>query len=157
MLSYDILFADLAAIRGIIMTKEITKADSGKIDLTKMTEIDLTSLDDDQQKHIMQKYNDAQVDLAVKTQQAKIDINATKATLDDMTGSVKDANDDGTSITITHSQTTSVGRTEVVMGNTERAAQGKISRSGSGLDDNTVKILVIVGVVAIIVALILKG
>ena len=139
------------------MSNEITKADTNKIDLTKMTEIDLSNLDDEQQKHFMQKYTDAQLDLAQKTQQAKIDINATKATLDDMTGSVKGATDDGSSITITHSQTTSVGRTEVIMGNTERAAQGKISRSGSGLEDNTMKILVVVGVVAIVVALILKG
>ncbi len=144
-------------IIGKIMSNEITKADTNKIDLTKMTEIDLSNLDDEQQKHFMQKYTDAQLDLAQKTQQAKIDINATKATLDDMTGSVKGATDDGSSITITHSQTTSVGRTEVIMGNTERAAQGKISRSGSGLEDNTMKILVVVGVVAIVVALILKG
>ncbi len=157
MFSCDIIFIHLIDIIGKVMTKEIAKVETGKIDLTKMTEIDLTNLDDDQQKHIMQKYTDAQVDLAMKAQQAKIDINATKATLDDMTGSVKDANNDGSSITITHSQTTSVGRTEVVMGNTERAAQGKISRSGSGLEDNTMKILVVVGVVAIIVALILKG
>lgn len=139
------------------MSNEITKPENGKIDLTKMSEIDLSNLNDDQQQLIMQKYSNAQVDLAKTAQQAKIDISATKATLDDMTGSVKDATNDGSSITITHSQTTSVGRTEVVMGNTERAAQGKISRSGSGLEDNTMKILVVVGVIAIVVALILKG
>lgn len=139
------------------MSNEIAKPENGKIDLTKMSEIDLSTLDEDQQQLIMQKYSNAQVDLAKTAQQAKIDISATKATLDDMTGSVKDATTDGSSITITHTQTTSVGRTEVVMGNTERAAQGKVSRTGSGLEDNTMKILVVVGVVAIIVALILKG
>lgn len=136
---------------------EISKIEDGKLDLSKMHELDLSTLNEDQKQHVMQKFSHAQVDLAKSAQQAKLDIQATKATLDDMTGTVKDASSDGTSITITHSQTTSIGRTEVVMGNTERAAQGKMSRSGAGLEDNTMKIIVAVGVIAVIVALILNN
>lgn len=136
---------------------EIVKTGDSKLDLSKMHELDFSNLDEDQQKHVMQKFTDAQVELAKTAHQAKIDIHATKSTLNDIADAVKDASSDGTSATITHSQTTSLGRTEIVMGNTERAAKGKISRSGTGQDDNTMKIVIVVGIVAILIALIISN
>jgi hypothetical protein len=137
--------------------KLTTKENDKKLDLNRMHELDLSKLDDSQKNHILTKLTESQVDLAKTAQQAQIDIGATKTTLNDMTDSVRKATTDGTSATITHAQTTSIGRTEIVMGNTERAAKGKISRSGTGLDNNLMKIVIIAGVFAVITALIISN
>ena len=50
----------------------------------------------------------------------------------------------GDSVTISHAHTSTLGRTEVLMGNTEKAAKGKLSRSQTGEDDNTMKYVIII-------------
>jgi hypothetical protein len=74
--------------------------------------------------------------------EAQIDIQDTNANLTNFNEIVRNSTKDGTSTTITHTQTSSSARTEAVMGNTEKAASVKISRSGSGLDDNNLKLKV---------------
>lgn len=142
------------------MSKErevTTREDNKKLDLTRMHELDLSKLNDSQKNQVLTKLTESQVELAKKAQQAQIDLGATKTTLDDMTDSVRKASTDGTAATITHTQSTSVGRTEIVIGNTERAAKGKVSRSGAGLDDNLLKIVVVAGIFAVVVALIMNS
>jgi hypothetical protein len=127
------------------------------IDLSKNTLLDVSEMSDEGKELIMNKLAETQIDLNKKAQEANIDIQGTKVNLDNLNSTVKDSTREGTSITVTHTQTTSVGRTEVVMGNTERAASGKISRSGAGLEDNSMKLLIGGGVIAIIVALIIAN
>lgn len=91
------------------------------IDLSANNLLDVSGLDDESKRQIQIKANDAKIDLLKKAQEANIDIQGTKVNLDNLNDAVKDATREGTSITVTHTQTTSVGRTEVVMGNTERA------------------------------------
>jgi len=74
--------------------------------------------------------------------EAQIDIQDTNANLTNFNEIVRNSTKDGTSTTITHTQTSSSARTEAVMGNTEKAASVKIFRSGSGLDDNNLKLKV---------------
>lgn len=57
-------------------------------------------------------------------------------------------------MTLTHTQTTSLGRTEIVIGNTVRAASGKLSASATGVADRTPWIIAIVAVCAVVIALI---
>ena len=59
------------------------------------------------------------------------------------------------SMTATLAQTTSIGRAEVVIGNTDRAASGKLSASAAGVPDRLLWIVGIAAVAAIIVALII--
>ena len=137
----------------------LTKTEESKqvVDLSSNNVLDVSGLDNDAKQQIQVKANEAKIALMQKAQEANIDIEGTRITLDNLNASVRQSTQDGTSITATHTQTTSVGRTEVVMGNTEKAASGKISRSGAGLEDNSTKLLIIGGVIAIIVALIVAN
>jgi hypothetical protein len=47
------------------------------------------------------------------------------------------AQQEGTSVTMQHTQESSVGRTEVIMGNTAQAASGKLTRTMEGRRDLT--------------------
>lgn len=132
------------------------KSDDNKIDLTASTKLDISNLSTEAQSLLKQKAVEAQLDIHKKAQEAQIDIQGTKLNLDNLNSTVRESTKDGTSITVTHTQTTSIGRTEVMMGNTERAAAGKISRSGAGLDDNTMKIVIVVAIVAVVIVLLLK-
>jgi hypothetical protein len=64
---------------------------------------------------------------------------------------------ENTSVTMSHTQETSVGKTEVIMGNTAQAASGRLTRTMAG-ERNLVPIYLIVGVIAvlILVALLLR-
>ena len=132
------------------------KEDQNIIDLSVGNKIDLTNLTSDAKALITQKVFEAKIDINKKAQTAQIDLQATKVTLDDLNSTVRESSRDGTSITVTHTQTTSVGRTEVIMGNTQKAAAGKISRSAAGLEDNTTKIIIAIAVIALILVLVLK-
>jgi hypothetical protein len=131
-----------------------TEENKQVIDLSTNNLLDVSGLNDEAKQQLQIKANEAKIDLQKKAQEANIDIQSMKVNLDNLNDTVKDSTREGTSTTITHTQTTSVGRTEVVMGNTERAASGKISRSGAGLEDNTTRLLIGGGVIAIVVALI---
>lgn len=134
---------------------EVTQ-NKNTIDLTSSNQLDLTNLSKDTQALITQKAFEAKIDINRKAQEAQIDIQGTKIQLDNLNATVRDSSKDGTSITITHTQTTSVGRTEVIMGNTQKAASGKISRGAAGLEDHTMKIVIAIAIAAVIVAFILK-
>ena len=131
----------------------VETSENTTIDLSKNA-LDLSNLDDEAKQQIQLKTNEAKIELQKKAQEANIDIQGTKVNLDNLNATVRESTSDGTSITVTHTQSTSVGRTEVVMGNTERAASGKISRSGAGLEDNTTKYLIAAVIIAIALALI---
>ncbi|RUM53237.1 MAG: hypothetical protein DSY85_09275 [Marinomonas sp.] len=126
------------------------------LDISGKAVLDLSGLNDEQRKSVTMKHHEAQIDLRKKAEQASIDIQATRANLDNFNQVVKDSSQDGTSITLTHTQNTSIGRTEVVMGNTEKAASGKVSRSAAGLEDISMKMIVIVGLVVVAGMLILN-
>ena len=138
--------SELVAVEG---TRDI-------LDLGSPNQLDLTGLSKEGRDLITQKALDAKIAISNKAQEAQIDIQGTKLQLDNLNAAVRDSSKEGTSITVTHTQTTSVGRTEVVMGNTEKAASGKMSRSAAGLEDNTLKILLAVVVGVVLLALFLK-
>jgi hypothetical protein len=126
------------------------------IDLSNKNILDLSNLNNSDKEQLALRAQEATVELNKKANEAKIDIQGTKANLDNFNDVVRETTKDGNSITLTHTQNTSTGRTEVVMGNTEKAAAGKLSRSGAGLDDNTLKIVVAI-VVAVVLAAIFLG
>lgn len=117
--------------------------------------LDLSSLAPDQKKQIAQKAQEAKIALKVKAEEAAIDVQVLDTTLTNLNTAARDATRDGTSITVTHTETSSTGRTEVVVGNTEKAAAGKISRSAKGFDDNSTKLAFVIAAGAVLVALII--
>ena len=127
------------------------------IDLSNNDMLDISGLSEENQQMIQLKAQEAKLELKKKAGEALLDIQGTKANLDTFNQTVQDGTEAGTHVTLTHTQTTSTGRTEVVMGNTDKAASGKVSRSGAGLKDNQLTFVIIGAVVIVIVAIAFSG
>ena len=127
------------------------------VNLTENKSVDLSHLDEESKKEIHQLIAKQKVELAKKGMEQSIDVDSLRARLNTFGNQVYDVIEKGGSITITNAKDDSIGRTEVIMGNTDEAAKGKLSRSAKGLPDNS-KWLIIGGVaVAIIAILALSG
>jgi hypothetical protein len=87
------------------------------------------------------------LDLSKKAQELHIDVAALRSSLDTLSHTVKETGREGNSITASHTVTSSAGRTEVIMGNTERAATGKLSASQTG-EFNWTPVYIIIGIIA---------
>ena len=133
------------------------KTDLSTINIGDSQSLDLSHLTDEQKNAVQVRINEAKIDLATKFHTAKLDIQVTKQTIDGHVESSHTATQQGTSYTATISQDTSIGRTEVVVGNTERAAKGKMSRSGAGQSDISLKAILIIGAVILFTAMIFGG
>lgn len=127
------------------------------IDLSNNDMLDISGLSEENQQMIQLKAQEAKLELKKKAGEALLDIQGTKANLDTFNQTVQEGTEAGTHVTLTHTQTTSTGRTEVVMGNTDKAASGKVSRSGAGLKDNQLTFVIIGAVVVVIVAIAFSG
>jgi len=142
---------DLQPITG---ESEISLPPEKSIKLTQNELLDLTGLSEDEVAELKRQHAAGMIDVNKKAKELKIDVMALDAALSSFTDQTAKATQAGASVTITHTQSTSIGRTEVVVGNTEKAAQGKISSSAAGLEDRTLWIAGIIAVVVIIIALI---
>ncbi len=120
--------------------KNITKTDSNvptEINLGPSTSMDLSWLPENERKALLIDYTKGIMDISKKAQELHVDAAVLKKTLDDFSDTTREVSDSGNAVTITHSQTTKVGRTEVIMGNTEEAQSGKLSKSQTGEKDWT--------------------
>jgi hypothetical protein len=124
------------------------------IKLKSIEALDLSGLSTSEIAELKQQHASGMIDIQKKAEELKVDVAALDATLGSFTDQVGKATQAETSATITHTQTSTVGRTEVVIGNTDRAATGKVSRSARGEQDKTLWIIGIVAVVAIALAVI---
>ncbi len=147
------------------MGQEIEKAKEGGLPATPQSKIinladsniiDLSHLSDDKAGELQARHFGAMIDLKKKAGELQIDVGALNATLGTLNTEADRAAKAGIHATMTHTQTTSIGRTEVVIGNTERAAGGKISTSAAGLQDRMPWVLGIGAVVLIVLAMILR-
>lgn len=96
------------------------------------TSLDLSFLPEAERTALALDYARGAVDIAKKAQELHVDVAVLKTTLHSLADTTKQVAEAGNSVTITHSTTTKVGRTEVIMGNTENAKTGKLSRSQTG-------------------------
>jgi hypothetical protein len=119
--------------------------------------LDISKLPKDQQDQLRAKQADLAIDLQKKAAELQLDNMALSGRLDDITGQVAEADRDEISATVTGSYKDGMGTTEVIMGNTEGAAKGKLNRAQRGLPDQTMT-FVIIGVIAVLIlAAILAG
>lgn len=119
--------------------------------------LNLTGLTPAQIGELRRQHAAGLIDVQRKAEEMKVDVGALDATLSSITDQTAKATQAGSHITTTHTQTTSIGRTETVIGNTERAAAGKLSRSASGLPDNMLIYVIIAAVAVVIVAFLAFG
>lgn len=125
--------------------------------LTQNDVLDLSDLSESQVSELRLQHAKGLVSLQQKAQEMKIDVAALDASLNSFNDQTAKATQAGTSATIQHSQTTSIGRTEVIIGNTDRAAAGKLSRSAAGEKDRTLIIIGIIAVAVVLVAMFMGG
>lgn len=121
-----------------------------KITLAPTAEIDISWLPQEKREALLHDYTKGMMDISLRAQELNVDSAALKKTLDDMSDTTKQHVESGAAVTMSHTQTTSVGRTEVMMGNTEKAQTGKLSRSQAGEKDWT-PLYVIGGVIALLI------
>jgi len=133
--------------------KNITKTSGNvptEINLGPSTSMDLSWLPENERKALLIDYTKGIMDISKKAQELHVDAAVLKKTLDDFSDTTREVSDSGNAVTITHSQTTKVGRTEVIMGNTEEAQSGKLSKSQTG-EKNWTPYYIFGGILALII------
>jgi len=135
-----------------------TEADSENLlNLSSNSVLDLSGLSDQQIAELREQHASGMIDLQRKAAELKVDVGALDAALTSFNDQTAKATREGNSATITHVQTSSAGRTEVMIGNTDKAASGKISRAARGETDKTIWYVGIAAAAAVVVALIVSN
>ena len=122
----------------------------------RLTSLDLEGLPEETKQELRKKHADGMIDLEKKALESGIDTETVRKRMDDMNDTVNKADPDS-AVTITGSYTDKLGRTEVIVGNTEKARKGKLDRSQKGEKDNTLLYICIAVGAVIILAIILGG
>ena len=125
------------------------KAPPTSVALGPSSTLDLSWLPEEKRAELLADHAKGMLDLNKRAQELHVDVGALKATLSTMTETTQQVSDDDNAITISHTQTTSVGRTEIMMGNTDKARSGKLSRSQTGESDWT-PAYIIGGIIALV-------
>ena len=101
--------------------------------------IEVNGLQANQISVLQEQHARGLIDVQRKASELKVDIQALDQTLESLTSQARSANDAGVNITATHTQNTSLGQTEIIVGNTQRAAAGKVAPVWAGLENPQVK------------------
>ena len=120
-------------------------------------QLDLSSLPEAERNELKMAFAKGQIELQQKMQELGIDNQALEERIGDMTNLVAKASSAGASATVTGAYDDKMGRTEVIMGNTETAAKGKLDRSQKGERDQTLVYIVIAAIVIVIITAIIMG
>ncbi|HUV59168.1 MAG TPA: hypothetical protein VMW09_03545 [Desulfatiglandales bacterium] len=100
--------------------------------------LDLRGLTEVQKQEIKTKYAEAMIEVAHKAAEVGVDTRALDAKLGTMAAHTKEVADQpDASVTITATQDDSIGRTEIIMGTSDEAKKGKLTRSQTGQRDLT--------------------
>lgn len=119
--------------------------------------IDLSFLPEAQRDQLMTEYAKGVLDVARKAHELHVDVGVLKNTLDSLSQTTKEVSESGNAVTISHTQSTKIGRTEIKMGNTDEAKSGKMSRSQTGERDWT-PYYIFAGIAALIlIAMVFMG
>jgi len=121
-------------------TKALTQpniAPDSMIELGGNNRLDLTGLTSEQLQELKAKHAESMIEVNKKAQELLVDVSALDKSLSTMAQHTCEVANEGQDVTITHTQDNSVGRTEVIMGTSEAAKRGKLTRSQIGNSDNT--------------------
>jgi hypothetical protein len=109
----------------------------------------LSMLPESQRNALMAEHAKGMLDITRKATEMHVDVAALSAALGAVASTTMQAAKDGNSVTASHAQTTSIGRTEVIMGNTDAARVGKLTKSQTG-EFNWTPIYIIMGIIALV-------
>jgi hypothetical protein len=119
------------------------------VTLGPLANLDLSFLSDAQRDALMIDYAKGTIDIAKRAHELHVDVGVLKTTLETLANTTKEVSESGNSVTVSHTQTTKIGRTEIKMGNTDEARSGKLSKTQTGERDWT-PYYVIAGIVAVV-------
>ena len=114
------------------------------------TQVDLSWMPEDERRALVTEYTKGILDVTRRANNLGVEVSVLRNTLGALAETANKMSLAGDAVTITHVQTTQVGRTEVMMGNTEAATKGKLTRSQTG-EFNWAPVYVIVGTIALVV------
>jgi hypothetical protein len=123
------------------------------LNLSAVTQLDLSRLTPDQVAELERQHAQGMIDLNRKANELRVENLSLTDTLETLNTQASKATQSNVSMTATHTQTNTTGRTEVMIGNTERAAAGKLSASATGAQDRTLWVVGIIAAAAVFVAL----
>ncbi len=126
------------------------------VPLSPTATMDLSWLPEEKRETLLVEYSKGMLDISVKAQELHVDVATLKSTLDQLADTTRTVSEAGNSVTITHTQTTKIGRTEVSMGNTEAAQSGRLTSSQTG-ERNWIPIYIIGGLIALVLVAALVG
>jgi hypothetical protein len=117
--------------------------------LSPTTSLDLSWLTEEKRAAMLEEHARGMLDISRRAQEMHVDVAALSAALGTVSNTTVQASKDGNSVTASHVQTTSVSRTEVIMGNTDAARVGKLTKTQTG-EFNWTPIYVIIGIIALV-------
>ena len=101
-------------------------------------ELDISKLTEEQQTAIVLDYQRGLIDVRLRAASLGVDVTVLGETLRALAEQTQEISaTEGASVTITHTQDSSLGRTEIIMGNTDQAQRGRLTKSQSGERDWT--------------------
>jgi hypothetical protein len=109
----------------------------------------LSLLPEDKRTALIEEHTRGMLDINRKATEMHVDVAALSAALGTVSSTTIQAAKDGNSVTTSHTQTTTIGRTEVIMGNTDAARVGKLTKSQTG-EFNWTPIYIIIGIIALV-------
>jgi hypothetical protein len=119
------------------------------ITLGPLPTLNLDFLPEAERSALMTDYAKGVIDVAKKAHELHVDVAVLKSTLDQLAQTTKDVSESGNAVTVTHTQSTKIGRTEIKMGNTEEAKSGRLTSSQTG-DRNWTPYYIFAGIVAVV-------
>lgn len=126
----------------------------GSIRLGESEELDVSQLTDEQAKELRVRHGEMMLDRDDRRAKLKEDLTVSAEKLNTYTSAVIDTAAEKASITITNTNDDSLGRTEIIVGNTEAARRGKLSRSQIGWSEKNWFWIVVVAIIAFVIILI---
>lgn len=108
-----------------------------RVTLNPSTSLDLSAFSEEQRAALLTDYTRGVLDVSRRAHELHVDVATLDKTLQSLAGTAREVAEVGNAVTVTHTQETSVGRTEILMGNTRRARRGKLSKSQAGKRDLT--------------------
>jgi hypothetical protein len=78
--------------------------------------VDLSFIPEGQRNALLAEYVRGTLDIAKKANELHVDVITLRNTLGTLVDTTRQVAQDGNSVTVTHTQTTAVGRTEIIMG-----------------------------------------
>jgi hypothetical protein len=111
--------------------------------------LNLDFLPEPERSALMTDYAKGVIDIAKKAHELHVDVAVLKSTLDQLALTTKDVSESGNAVTVSHTQSTKIGRTEVKMGNTDEARSGKMTSSQTG-DRNWTPYFIFAGIAAVV-------